>query len=467
MDERKNTIRELEKKKQADIEGRIRLLERFGETLFQRIGEGEHFLLNTGDAAGAMLIEYRRMQNDISLAVGNIRSIEATMEKLAKLEESISEKEAEYSRKEKKLGELHADLGKALLLTADSGEISGSLRQQEEILLEKIEGQEKKLVELEDKEGGIFKWLGKNAQMAVSKALLLKNKTALQRVYRNTGEKYLSDRPEVLAETGQDIDLNESSSKDADGERQNKEGGISALETDELEGDASDAAVEALELRRLMSSLADDLLTLRDERRNIKEILGTAGTPSRRIQGLEKQIMQIKDKLPGVCFRFGVLATEGNGSLSSLVLEEDKPVLERAKLLKVRIAGEELEIEKLNAVISIDIEKSGIEKMNRAIIGQRQKIADAEEAITGLERRITESEKRIKELAGFINSNSGTITDTGIKEDHGRENTEDGEINRDSKTGDSKKGRDPGKSGGIKGSRSEKGSGAGSKKTTG
>jgi hypothetical protein len=59
MDERKSVIKDLEEKKGILIDTRNRLLEGLGETLFQRIGEGEPFSDGQSGGPGVILAEYR------------------------------------------------------------------------------------------------------------------------------------------------------------------------------------------------------------------------------------------------------------------------------------------------------------------------------------------------------------------------------------------------------------------------
>ena len=373
MDERKNNIKDLEGKKHADIEARNRLLECLGEALLQRIGEGEPFTENSGDTPGALLAEYRVLQKEIAESADMIKSLEKEILQLKELEEAISAKEAEKSRLEEELGEAHSRLGKALLEDPDFHDASGLSRRQEESLLAKIDEQEVKLEELEEREGGIFTWLGKNAQIAVSKALLSKNRFALQRVYRSIGEKF-------------------SSSVHA------------------LDGESAEAAGKAMEQREFLSSLNADLAELKGERRKIGDSFGSDGNPSRRIQGLEKRIANVKGQFPGVYLRFGSLATESSGreALASFNREEDGPILEQAEIFASSIAERELEIKKIKAAMKIDDEKAEIEKMKKAISSQQHKISAAEEAIAGLEKHIAETELSIEEMKAFIQEDHGS-----------------------------------------------------------
>ena len=373
MDERKNKIKELEEKKWADTDARNRILEGLGETILQKIGESEPFPERTGNTPGGILTEYRRLKKEIFESTEIIKSLNVDIQRLKELEEQITAREEEFSRFDQELEAVHIRLGKAMLETLDNENTAGPLRQQEEKLLSKIDEQEGRLEELKDREGGILSWLGKNAQMAVSKTILQKNRSALQKFYHNTGEKFSSSGQEEFPE-----------------------------------GDAAAAAARAAEVRELMTDLAAELTSLRAERRKIGDVFGAEGSPSRRIQGLEKHIAHVKGEFPGVYLNLGSLAAaSGNGeALSPYLSGEDDPVLERAKLLKFRIAEEDLEIDKVKASISIDDERAEIEKMKKTIQGQRQKITDAEGEIEALNKKVSDSEKRIEDLNIFINGNS-------------------------------------------------------------
>jgi chromosome segregation ATPase len=384
MDERKNIIRDLEVKNQADHKARNQLLEGLGEGMFQKIGDDEPFLEHTKNSPGGILAEYRRLQGEIAESALAIKSLEADALKFKELEDEISAKEKEVSRFEKELEEVHVRLGKALLEAPAFDDFAGSMRLQEENLLAKIDEQENRLDALEKREGSVLSWLSKNAQMAVCRTILLRSHSALKRLYRDAGEKFLAER------------LTES------------------LDGNYAENDFSEVAGKALELKEQLSSLIAILAGLRGERRKMGDTFGVEGSPARRIQAREKQIAHIKGELPGVHLRLGSLAAETGGreALSSFLREEDGLTLERAELLVSRIAERELEIKKVKAAISIDEEKAGIEKLKKAILNQRQKITVAEEAIAGLETQIAKSEQYIDELKTFI------------QEDHGRKNEE-------------------------------------------
>jgi len=367
MDERKSIIRELEEKKRADTEARDRLLGGLGETLIKKMEEGGSF----PESAGGILAEYRGLRNEIAVSGDTIKSLEAEGLRLKELEDGISAKEGELSRLTKDFVEACTRLGKALL-GAGLGDFAASYRQQEDVLLAKIEEQEQKSRELEEREGGVLAWLGKNAQLAVSKALVLKNRSALQKVYRSTGEHYFTSKPPGT-----------------------------------LEGEAAEAAANAEGIKGRMDALADDLAILKGERKKLTDAFGVEGSPPRRIGALQKRIAVVKDEFPGLYLRLGALAAkpEGKEALVSVLDGEDRAVLERAAFYQGTIEERELKIKKVKASISIDNEKAEIEKIKKAITNQRHKIAAANGEIAELEKQISEAEHNIDELKLFLDEN--------------------------------------------------------------
>ena len=377
MDNRKGKIRELESRNASETKARNKLLEELGGTLFGRIGEG--VLTDSVDAAG-VLTEYHGLQKDIADSEDIIKSLEEEVQKLKELEEAISVREEEKSRLDTELEELHVEVGKMLFEDPEFHDATGAARRQEESLLAKIDEQEKKLEELDKKEGGVIAQLGKSVQMTLSRTLLLKNRSALRQFYRDTGEKYIASKP-----------------------------------SEPYAGNNSGAVENALKRSEHLVFLNSDLASLKGERRKIMELFGAEGSPSRRVEGLERHISQVKGEFPALYMRLGSLAAAKTGGegLSSLIRDEDRELLEEAETLKAQIAEGELEIQKINAAISIDEEKAEIEKLEKAVLAQRQKITFAEEAIEGLEKQIAGVENKIEELTAFIEGNGG------IREEHG------------------------------------------------
>jgi hypothetical protein len=262
----------------------------------------------------------------------------------------------------------------AILKAPGSNNAAAFLKKQEEALLAKIDEREETLRELEEQGGGIFGWLGKNARTTVEKALLSKNRSDLEKLYLRTGIECLST---VMAELPG--------------------------------GDAAKDAEKALELKECISSLAEELLLMKEDRRKTGGGFGTEGSPSHRVKGFEKRIIQITKEFPAVYLKFGSLAAASGGkeAFSSFLNENDSAVLDKAEALASQIAGEELSIRKINASIRVDEEKAEIEKLKKAITAQQQKITAAEDAIASLEEQISETERHIDELEVFIQGDHG------------------------------------------------------------
>jgi len=369
MDERKSNIAELAAKNRSDSEARIRLLEGVGENLLRKIGEDEPFPEKSGNTPGGVLAEYHRLQKEIAESVGIIRSLEEDAGKLKEVEGKISAAEGEKAGLEKDLLDAYALLGETLLGTPGLDGLTEASIRQEEILFAKIDDLEKKLKELEEKRGGVFSRLKNNAQIAMSKTLLAKHRSVLQRFYRTEGEKFLDAKLEIVPE------------------------GDLALCVDRAGG-----------LKDRLSGLTADIAELKENRRKIIESFGSDGSPAKRIQGLEKHIDHVKGDCDSVYLRFGLLATESGGkeAVSAYLSEEDVLVLQRAEIFKTQIADREQNIKRLETSINIDGEKAEIEKMKKAIQNQQDKIAVAKKSIADLEKKIAETELHIEELKSVL-----------------------------------------------------------------
>ena len=367
MDERRIKIKDLEAKKSSDIKAREQLLEGLGEALFTRIGTDEPFDSNAEGTPGGVLAEYRKLQREVAESEEKISSLEKEVSRLKDFEETISARGEERSRLEKELAEAYTGIGKALLEEHSISDAPESAQQHADSLLARIDGQETKLEELERQEGGIIKWLGKSAQITVSKALLSKDKSTLRRLYREAGEKYIAEKP-----------------------------------VESLTGDNIETVKKAFELKKFLIGLSEDMSGLREECRKIEDLFGGRDSPSRRVRGLEKHIANTKGKYLNLYQRMGHLAAEKRDLLASILNEKDDPVFEMAGVFQSQVAQSELQIEKIKASISVDEEKDEIEKMKKTIVTQQQKIVAAEETIAGLEKQISGSEHRIGELEAFI-----------------------------------------------------------------
>ena len=381
MDERKSIIKDLEAKKRILIDTRNRLLEGLGDSLFQRIGDEEPFSDSQAGSPGAVLLEYRGMQKEIADSTTTIKSLELDIVRLKELEARIAAIETEQSLLKAEQAQVHIRIGLAVLGAPGSNNVSVPLKKQEEDLLARIEEHERALDGLDEQGGGIFNWLGKNARTAVEKALLSKNRSDLEKLYLRAGIEFLS----------------------------------TAME-EELSGeDFAKDAENAMGIKNRLSSLTDELASLREERRKLGGVIGTDSSPAHRIKSLERRIAQIKKEMPAVYLKLGSLAAAsvasdacvGKEAFASFLNDDSLAVLDKTGLLSSQIAEEELTIKKINAAIRIDEEKAEIERLKRAIVAQRQKITAAEDAIASHEEHINETEQHIIELETFIQGDHG------------------------------------------------------------
>ena len=366
MDERKAVIRELEGKKRADSDARSRLLEGLGEVLIHKIEEGDFY----SQAIGEILADYHGRHKEIADAADANKALETDNLRFKELEDTIASKEGESGRLTKEFAEVCAHLGKALSQTRAFGDM---YREQEQTLLAKIDEQEQKTRDLQEREGGVLAWLGKNAQIAVSKALLLKHRSALHKLYRAAAEQFLA----------------------------------AGANTDALDEEAVEATHAATTLKATLDSLTEELSALKGERRKLTDAFGAEGSPSRRIQANQKRVAVIKEGFPALYGRLGALAAESPGkeALAPVFSAEDSALLVKAAAIQSSIDLSELKLKKVRAEISIDDENAEIEKIKKAIAHQRGKIAAATEEIGELEKQIGECEQTIEELKNFLKEN--------------------------------------------------------------
>jgi archaellum component FlaC len=375
MDERKKIIRDLEDKKQADLEGVNRLLENLGETLLLRQGpdqDREAFSApgSSADNPAGLCMEYRRLLEKIAEDGDSIKSIEADTRRIKELEQEIALKEKQNLENSREISLLYAQLGQYVLTDPAFSGFAGPYRNQIDEILLKIDARETRLNELEQKNGGIFSWIGKNAQGLVVKAALAKNQSDLHKIYRSAGERF--------AVSGEDAQA---------GDR-----------------DVRELAEKIGDLRRNTEELSAEILSRKEECRKTGELFGAEGSPVKRILNLEKQIARAKEDLRVVYRTFGAYALDPawKDSFASLITPEDSSQKDKIEALRGSVRETESRIEKLKAAAAIDDEKHEIEKLKRSIEDQRRRIQSARDVIAEMERRIESAEKHIEELTKLL-----------------------------------------------------------------
>jgi chromosome segregation ATPase len=169
------------------------------------------------------------------------------------------------------------------------------------------------------------------------------------------------------------------------------------------EGEIPGLLGEIGELRREYSETGAALTAAREERRKIGEAFGAEGGPGKRLQTLERHILQTREALRDVYQRQGRLiekrtAVDGESGLEA----EDRLLLEKIRLLRESIAVCNGQIEKLKASMAIDEELGNIDKLERSIADHRRRISASERSIAELTRQIEGAQGHIEELEGRI-----------------------------------------------------------------
>ena len=135
--------------------------------------------------------------------------------------------------------------------------------------------------------------------------------------------------------------------------------------------------------------------------------MGFKGNPSRRIHSLEEQAKKSREELGELYLKMGENAASGNPALAALLTVEDRVFLEEAGRLGESAGEKAKEIEKIQAALSMEKEKNGLAKLERALDERRIKLAENERDMAGINRRIKEARERIEKLQ--IQTGNSTI----------------------------------------------------------
>jgi tetratricopeptide (TPR) repeat protein len=385
MDDRKKQINELEQRKREQIVSLDALLTRVGETLLGRVNDS----FQENDPAFGEIAVFRRLKNDKADSETAIQAVEVQIRRFKELEESIMAKEQEDAADSKELAIVYGKLGKLLLdIASRTGVSSGAYadfcapyRDQAEALLTKVLSLEERVAGLEEKgSGNVFTWIGKNTQGLVLRSFLTRAQENLEQLRRNVGERYSrSDTVKVPA-----------------GEADSAFPETAAV---------ADLCAEIEQKRARTRALSQDLAELREERRTISGSFNDGGDPLKQIQTLKNHIAHVRDDLKTLYRRIGAEAASLDGverrqAIDSLISPEDKEILDNAARINRLIHDDETAIDKLQASLAIDEEKTKIEKYRKMIQDKKDKIAQAEKSIMEFEESIRISEAAIEKLQG-------------------------------------------------------------------
>ncbi|MDR0554762.1 MAG: hypothetical protein LBG76_08200 [Treponema sp.] len=372
MDERRKTVRELEERQREDLLALNAMLEKLGGSVLPRL-EG-------GDAADSGRIgipapedraEYRELIKEIENSQEDIRTVEGDVARFKELEDAVQHKEGEYTERNKELAEYYARMGERVLEEKAYESFAEPFRQQLEVLVPKIKSLEDRLDVLEERgDANVFTWIGKSAQGMVLRGFLGKSQGNLRRIYQAAGEKFAASSP---SEPIQDENVLR------------------------MRGDIE-------KQRNAQAVLSGELARLKEERRKLGDSLEGEGNPGRRIQSLERHIHHAEEKLRDLYRRYGRQLEDLSAveDLGSLLAEEDLPLLDQISALRAAMAEYARRIEKLKAALDIEETQVEISKLEKAIAGQRARIAACEMAIDQYEKKIIRANDRIEELGKLI-----------------------------------------------------------------
>ena len=383
MEDLKKTLKTLESSKAETLELLDSLLENLGESLISRLDIANPDYSNAAaelapDHPYMIYGEKQKLQKEIADAGESIKLIEIDLRHLGELEEEIGRKEREKNDKAKEMIPIHTGLGR-IVLTADGFEnFSAGFEKELNEISDRIDLQQKKIDELDNAGGNIINRVTNSVKSMVSRALLSKNQTDLEKLFRNAGEKFLDglEKPELNFLTAEEISLCETSE--------------AALDTR-----------AGMELRKQQTALKENIEKLKTERRETADSLDQKGNPARRISELEVFIARTQEEIRFVHRRFGSCAGRNEWKNYFPETTDAEKILED----KISSIGGSLEDtdKKINAVriaIEVEYEKSEIAKLKEQINDKQQRINDAAALIVKMEEQIRDSEKRISELTG-------------------------------------------------------------------
>jgi hypothetical protein len=376
MEDRKKSIRDLEARKAQTLEALDGLLEKLGESFITRIEGGEITpdmpVSETADSPQGLCDEKAKNIKEIADSQDAIKTIETNLSRLGELEELIDRKEQENSEKNRQMVQFYLKLGELILGDPRFREFCAPFEAEFNDIILRIDSQEKKLDELENSEGGFFTKVANGAKSMVTKSLLTKYRSSLEKLYRSAGEQFIVSW--------------EKSSEDLDDF-------VADREIAELTGQCE-------ELRKLSAAIKEEIAGLRNERKECADVLDLGGSPIRRISDLEKYIARIREDIKKIHRRFGASIRRADmvSVFSAHFIETEKVLDEKICSLEELIFETERKIEETKIAIAIDDKKAEIEKLKDAIAEKQRVIADTNTAILEYEGEIVEAEKQLEEL---------------------------------------------------------------------
>jgi hypothetical protein len=355
MDDRRKTIQVLNEKRSEDLLFQTRTLEDLGKSLAERLD---------GALPGNRGGDYRRFKQEIAESEASIEVIQGALARIKALDEEISVKLMEKTDRQEEAAVLYLRFGRQLLDTPQVPPECGAYKRQQELLLTRAASSGERLRELETGIPGVFSWLSRAIQSLIIRSSLKRIEKQLDRVYLEAGEAYartIDGVPETAAEDGQ----------------------VSPLFRD------------IRSLRQNLAELDGALGVLEQEKAKIRVSFGFSEKPARRIKVLEERAGRRRQDLQELYLQVGETA---GAVLQESLDDKDRLALEKAQKYGDSAAAAGREIERIEAKIATDKEREKIGKFEKAVLGQKNRVAISEKNIAELNRKIAEAHKRIDEL---------------------------------------------------------------------
>jgi len=405
MDERVNSIRELEAARRADDERLQALLAELGAGLLGRL-ETES-LPGDGDGSGGGIAkspqgireEYRRLRDRAAADRDAVAVIEAAAARLRELDAVIARREKDYAEMSHELPQLQSRLGEILLRDSAGGGPDGApvdapaagapaaggaailapFREPLADALARKREREARSAGPERPAGGGISRIGRGARALAARAAIPLIDGEIERIHRSAGERVVQAGP-----------------------------GAAILDN---AGDAArELAARAAALDAARTALGGELAALREERRRAAADAGTS--PARRVRAIQAQIERTDAEARAAAARFGAFTLDPafETCFGALMGDADRELAGRIAAARAAIAETDRQAARIRAAIEADEERAGVDRLNREIDAQRRKIAAAEAAIADLAGRIAAAEARI---AGLRKIMEGTTEQAG------------------------------------------------------
>ena len=360
MEIRKKEIQDLEEKNRraaVSIENQLEIL---GKNLLSRSSDTIQ-----DRSLPAQSEEFATLLGEIEGIKGQISGVEEDNARLAEIEDDIRQKETDNTELATAKSNLRIQLGEVLLTDPAFEDFAQFYQDSLSTLLPKLRSLEDRLELMEEQSGvNLFRRMSNNAQSVLLKSQLAKNRNDLQRLYAKAGERYLLARADSVAPTGKAGEL--------------------LQKMDDFTG--------------MEEEIAAHLAAQKELRGTILDSFKPEGSGNRKIQSLQRRIAEIEERLRKLYMEYGKQA-EASVREDPELRTEEQGILSALEELREAIQDATAHIAQLSASLAIDEERAKIDRMEKQIRENKERISAAESLINELTASIEECKSRIEDLS--------------------------------------------------------------------